>query len=74
MIDKSNYKKKYEDLKARAIKTFEEHPLETIAVASMAAAATAKLIKSISEARNASTWRREVRRREDKQYRTTHIR
>lgn len=62
-------KKKYEDLKAKAIQLFEERPLETIATVSAAALAVAKLVGSITEARNAKTWKREVERRERNQTR-----
>lgn len=57
-------KKKYEDTKARFLKLLEERPLETIAVISVAATAAAKLISSVTEARNSATWKREVSRRE----------
>ena len=63
----STAKKKFEDIKAKAIRLFEERPLETIATLSAAALATAKLISSVTEARNSATWKREVRRREEKQ-------
>lgn len=63
----SNAKKKYEDLKAKAIQLFEERPLETIAAISAAALAAAKMINSVTEARNAKTWKREVQRREQNQ-------
>lgn len=64
MINQAKIKKTYEDVKARALQTFQDHPLETIAVIAMAATATAKLISSITEARNSKTWKREVSRRE----------
>jgi hypothetical protein len=60
-------KRKYEALKNKAIQLLEERPLETIATASAAMLAVAKLIGSVNEARNARTWRREVQRREEKQ-------
>jgi len=60
-------KKKFEDVKAKAIQLMEERPLETIAVAAVAITATAKLISSVTEARNSATWKREVQRREQKQ-------
>ena len=63
----SNAKKKFNDVKAKAIQLFEDRPLETIATISAAALATAKLISSITEARNSATWKREVQRREEKQ-------
>jgi len=63
-----NAKKKFEDVKNRAIQLFEERPLETIAALALAATATAKLISSITEARNSATWKREVQRREQSQY------
>lgn len=60
-------KKKYEQIKAKAIQLFEERPLETLAVASMTITAVAKLISSATQARNSRTWQREVDRRERKQ-------
>lgn len=57
-------KKKYEDVKARAIQLFNERPLETIATLSAAALAVAKILGAVTEARNAKTWKREVERRE----------
>jgi hypothetical protein len=60
-------KKKFEDAKAKAYQLMQERPLETLAVASAAIVATAKLISSVTEARNSATWKREVRRREDNQ-------
>lgn len=57
-------KKKFEDAKARFIQIFDERPLETIAVCAVAATAASKLIRSITEARNSATWKREVDRRE----------
>jgi hypothetical protein len=63
----STTKQKFEKAKAKVIQLFEERPLETIATFSAAALATAKLISSISEARNTATWKREVQRRERKQ-------
>ena len=65
----STTKKKFENIKAKAIQLFEERPLETIATISAAALATAKLIGSVTEARNAKTWKREVERRERNQKR-----
>lgn len=65
MIDKQ----KYEAAKARAVQLMSEHPLETIATISAAAIATAKVISSVTEARNSATWKREVRRRERNQLR-----
>lgn len=62
-----NAKKKFEDAKARLIQAFNDRPLETIAVFSAAALAVAKVISSVNEAQNAKTWRKEVRRREQKQ-------
>lgn len=63
----STAKKKFEDLKAKASQLMQEHPLETLAVASVAVTAVAKLISSVTEARNASVWKREVNRRERNQ-------
>jgi hypothetical protein len=42
----------------------DERPLETIATLSTAALAVAKIVTSVNQSRNAKTWRREVRRRE----------
>lgn len=60
-------KAKYEKAKARFFQLMDERPLETIAVLSVAATATAKLIRSATEARNSATWKREVQRREQAQ-------
>lgn len=60
-------KTKFNDAKTRLIQLMDEKPLETIVVISTAALATAKLISSITEARNSSTWKREVQRRERNQ-------
>lgn len=57
-------KKKFEDIKAKALQLMEERPLETLAVASVAVTAVAKLISSVTQARNSKTWKREVDRRE----------
>ena len=57
-------KKKYEAAKARFLQLMEERPLETIAVISVAATAVAKVISSVTAARNSKTWKREVDRRE----------
>jgi hypothetical protein len=63
----STAKQKFEKAKAKAIQLFEERPLETVATISAAALAVAKLVGSITEARNAKTWKREVERRERNQ-------
>jgi hypothetical protein len=62
-------KKKFEDVKAKALQLMEERPLETLAVAAVTVTAVAKLISSVTEARNSATWKREVRRREMNQNR-----
>lgn len=62
-----NAKKKFEDVKVRFIQLMQERPLETIAVISAAAMAAAKILNSFTEARNSSTWKREVKRREQSQ-------
>jgi hypothetical protein len=59
-------KSTYAKVKARTAQLLDEHPLETIAVAAVAAGATAKLINSITEARKVEIWKREVQRREQK--------
>jgi hypoxanthine-guanine phosphoribosyltransferase len=43
---------------------WEENPLAVIAVASGAVIATAKLIDSLTAAKNAQSWKKEVQRRE----------
>jgi len=68
-MNTENAKKKFNAAKARLVQLMQERPLETLAAISAAALASAKLIHSVSEARNASSWRREVRRREDAQRR-----
>lgn len=65
----SDAKKKFTDAKNKAIQLMKERPLETIVVASMAVTAAAKLINSATEARNSSTWKKEVERRERKERR-----
>lgn len=60
-------KTKFNDAKTRLIQLMDEKPLETIVVISTAALAAAKLISSVTEARNSSTWKREVQRRERNQ-------
>lgn len=60
-------KTKFENAKAKAIQLLQERPLETIATISAAALAAAKVISSITEARNSATWKREVKRREQNQ-------
>lgn len=62
-------KKKFEDVKAKALQLMEERPLETLAVAAVTVTAVAKLISSVTEARNSATWKREVQRREQNQRR-----
>lgn len=62
-------KKKFDNAKAKTLQLLDERPLETIIVASMAVTATAKLIHSVTEARNSGTWQREVKRREQNQNR-----
>lgn len=62
-----SFKKKYDAAKARAVQTFQEYPLETIAVISAAAIAASKLIGATTDARNSGTWKREVKRREQNQ-------
>lgn len=63
----STAKKKFNDAKARFIQLLQERPLETIAAVSAVALAAAKMIGAVTEARNSTTWKREVRRREDAQ-------
>jgi len=60
-------KKKYEEVKTKFVQLLQERPLETIATVSAAALATAKIITAVTEARNAATWKREVKRREQNQ-------
>lgn len=48
---------------------FNENPLQTLLVGSMAMTALAKLLSSVSEARRNRTWDREVARRERMEYR-----
>lgn len=60
----SNAKRNLTNLKNKALRILEERPLETVAVAAVAMTATAKLISSVTEARNSATWKREVQRRE----------
>lgn len=60
----STTKKQFEDAKARFIQLMQDRPLETVAAISAAALAAAKLLSSVTEARNSATWKREVKRRE----------
>ncbi|AXH44173.1 hypothetical protein SEA_GOCRAZY_35 [Arthrobacter phage GoCrazy] len=64
-----NFKKKYEEVKESVLETVKKHPLESVAVAALAMTATSKLINSVTQARSAKTWEREVRRREMNQRR-----
>lgn len=57
-------KKKYEAVAEKLLTVMQERPLETIAVLSVAASAVAKIINSATQARNAKTWKQEVRRRD----------
>jgi hypothetical protein len=63
-MNKAQAKKKLSDVKNRFLQLLDERPLETIATLSTAALAAAKIVTSINQSRNAKTWRREVRRRE----------
>jgi precorrin-6B methylase 1 len=63
----SNAKNKFNDLKTRFIQLLDERPLETIAAISAVALAAAKMIGAVNDSRNASSWKREVRRREQAQ-------
>ena len=62
-----SFQDKVNATKAKATQLMQERPLETIATISAATLAAAKIISSVSGARNSSTWRREVRRREQNQ-------
>lgn len=53
----------------RIMQEFEQNPLQTIAVGSMAAMAVSKLVNSFSAARRDRVWAREVARRERLTYR-----
>jgi hypothetical protein len=63
----SNAKKKFNDLKTRFLQLLDERPLETIAAVSAVALAAAKILGAVNDSRNAATWKREVRRREQAQ-------
>ena len=67
IMNKQSAKKKLNDVKIKFLQILEERPLETIATLSAAALAVAKVISSVNEAQNAKTWRKEVKRREQKQ-------
>jgi hypothetical protein len=72
-VNKAQAKKKLTDVKNRFLQLLDERPLETIATLSTAALAAAKIVTSINQSRNARTWKREVRRREQAQrMRSTH--
>ena len=49
----------YQNLK----REFEEHPLETVAIATAAGAILVKLIQASTEHNNSKTWKKEVERR-----------
>lgn len=72
-MNKAQAKKKLNDVKIKFLQLLEERPLETIATISTAAIAVAKVVTSVNQSRNAKTWRKEVRRREQNQRtRSTH--
>lgn len=62
-----DFKKKYVETRDKALGFAKEHPLETVVILSMAITAGSKGLNSITQARNAKTWQREVDRRERNQ-------
>jgi hypothetical protein len=66
-MNKAQAKKKLNDVKIKFLQLLEERPLETIATLSTAAIAVAKVVTSVNQTRNARTWKKEVRRREQAQ-------
>ncbi|AMM44403.1 hypothetical protein MUDCAT_35 [Arthrobacter phage Mudcat] len=62
-----DFKKKYTEARDKAVTFAKEHPLETVVIISMAITAGSKGLNSITQARNAKTWQREVDRRERNQ-------
>ena len=54
---------KLNNLKAKIMRTFEEHPVETIIAGSTALAAVSKAVNVVTEFQNSCTWRKEVERR-----------
>lgn len=59
MKEKITNSRFYRNLKAQV----EEHPMESIMIASIAATAAAKLMQSNANRRNSKTWEKEVDRR-----------
>lgn len=59
MKEKITNSRFYRNLKTQV----EEHPMEAIMIASVAATAGAKLMQSNANRRNSKTWAREVERR-----------
>lgn len=64
-----DYKRKYREASDKIYHTITTYPVESVIVGIAAMTAAAKLNNSITQARNAATWRREVRRREAKNMR-----
>ena len=65
MFDKEKVQKAKEDI----LKLYKEKPLEMMLATAAAVGAVTKIVHTVTEAQNAKTWRREVRRRERKQQR-----
>lgn len=63
MFDKEKLTKTKNDI----LKLYKEKPLEMMVATAAAVGAVTKIIHTVTEAQNAQTWRREVRRRERKQ-------
>ena len=59
-----DYKRKYREARDKIYYTITTYPVESVIVGIAAMTAAAKLNNSITQSRNAATWRREVKRRE----------
>lgn len=60
------FKTKIESAKTTFVSTFQERPLETTAAIVAVLGITAKIIDTATQAQNAQTWRKEVKRRSAK--------
>ncbi len=60
MFDKEKLEKAKQDI----LKLYKEKPLEMMLATAAAIGAVTKVVHTVTEAQNAKTWRREVKRRE----------
>lgn len=59
-------KTKLRNAKNTIVNLYKEHPAEMLVATAAVISAAAKLANTVTESRNAETWRREVKRRESK--------